>query len=402
LEGLCRFVEAHFAALLAASSGTVQRLEAACKEHALASQQPKPEDFDAFWSSVAAQTFQELTDAVDRVVTDLQPLALPQTAAGTGRTLASQATRICHKVHVKLQQYFLNLENVFLSSIAINDSPNDKGAPVPFGPFLLVLCGVSRRMGARIERYAAKIARTFPTDSDVPLMQTEDLKKRFEALSVALLDSYVALEGGQLSSYMHKYITAANWLRSKEPRDVGLGASLFVERVREIDRYVAPFFDDSLTGSASGSGSAPGSSGGASSSSATIPTGAAAGPRLSGTSPMFERRPDAFGHVEFARKAVLASATRIGLKAMFECVRLQTFGRSGFQQLQVDKFYLQAMLFSIMGPVRDINSLLDDIEANAQQRCIDPVPMDPTVTQHILRHHQLSLPDNSPSLSPTL
>ena len=45
---------------------------------------------------------------------------------------------------------------------------------------------------------------------------------------------------------------------------------------------------------------------------------------------------EGFHHI-FFKVSVLTAIIKLGLKTLLECVRLQTFGRYGLQQMQVDK-----------------------------------------------------------------
>ena len=59
---------------------------------------------------------------------------------------------------------------------------------------------------------------------------------------------------------------------------------------------------------------------------------------------LFSERVRFSGRVEFTRSSVLAGVARLGLKSMVEGVRLQTLGRAGLQQLQLDVHYLRQPL----------------------------------------------------------
>lgn len=44
------------------------------------------------------------------------------------------------------------------------------------------------------------------------------------------------------------------------------------------------------------------------------------------------------------QSAILGAIAGIGLKSLVECIRLQTLGRAGLQQLQLDCHYLRPLL----------------------------------------------------------
>uniref|UniRef100_A0A095C7F5 Vacuolar protein sorting-associated protein 51 homolog n=1 Tax=Schistosoma haematobium TaxID=6185 RepID=A0A095C7F5_SCHHA len=60
---------------------------------------------------------------------------------------------------------------------------------------------------------------------------------------------------------------------------------------------------------------------------------------------LFTQRVDIFTAVDANRESLLLGVIKIGLKTLIECARLQTFGRYGLQQIQVDCRYLQIHLW---------------------------------------------------------
>ena len=60
---------------------------------------------------------------------------------------------------------------------------------------------------------------------------------------------------------------------------------------------------------------------------------------------MFNEKIEIFSRVEFSRISILTGIVKIALKTLLECVRLRTFSRFGFQQMQVDTHYLSLFLW---------------------------------------------------------
>jgi hypothetical protein len=50
---------------------------------------------------------------------------------------------------------------------------------------------------------------------------------------------------------------------------------------------------------------------------------------------MFNEKIEIFSPVDFSRISILTGIVKIALKTLLECVRLRTFSRFGFQQMQV-------------------------------------------------------------------
>merc|ERR1712203_1021810 len=60
---------------------------------------------------------------------------------------------------------------------------------------------------------------------------------------------------------------------------------------------------------------------------------------------MFNEKIEVFSPVEFSKVSILTGVVKIALKTLLECVRLRTFSKYGFQQIQVDCHYLNLYLW---------------------------------------------------------
>ncbi|KAG0335644.1 Vacuolar protein sorting-associated protein 51 [Podila horticola] len=77
------------------------------------------------------------------------------------------------------------------------------------------------------------------------------------------------------------------------------------------------------------------------------------------------------------RTGIMFGIIKILLKAWAESVRLKTFGRGGFQQVQVDAEFAKVWLWRFAtADERLMYSLLEETQQTAYRRCIDPVPLD--------------------------
>ena len=85
------------------------------------------------------------------------------------------------------------------------------------------------------------------------------------------------------------------------------------------------------------------------------------------------------GSVDFQRESILNTILKISLKTMFECARLETFGKNGFQQMSVDCHALRCMLPIHLEDTSALGILLDEVGSSASDRCLDPSPMAPAV-----------------------
>lgn len=98
---------------------------------------------------------------------------------------------------------------------------------------------------------------------------------------------------------------------------------------------------------------------------------------------MFNERIEIFSAVEFSKVSILTGVVKIALKTLLECVRLRTFSRYGFQQIQVDCHYLNLYLWRFVSDENLVTFLLDEVMTSVVHRCYDPVAMENSVVEMI-------------------
>ena len=81
--------------------------------------------------------------------------------------------------------------------------------------------------------------------------------------------------------------------------------------------------------------------------------------------------------------SILTGIVKIALKTLLECVRMKTFSRFGFQQMQVDVHYLNLYLWRFVSDENLVTFMLDEVMISAVQRSPDPNPMDQSVVDVI-------------------
>jgi len=84
--------------------------------------------------------------------------------------------------------------------------------------------------------------------------------------------------------------------------------------------------------------------------------------------------------VEFNKTSVMIEIIKLSLKTFLEYVRLKTFGKNGFQQMQVD-IYLMKMVFPtlIENSESIFHPVLDEVLSSCAERCVDPTPMESSI-----------------------
>merc|ERR1711990_1283296 len=86
---------------------------------------------------------------------------------------------------------------------------------------------------------------------------------------------------------------------------------------------------------------------------------------------LFSEKVDYFAPVTSTKVSILTGIIKLGLKTLLECVRLQTFGRYGLQQMQVDCHYLQLYLWRFVADEAVVQQLLEEVLGSALQRCLE-------------------------------
>ncbi|KAF9950929.1 Vacuolar protein sorting-associated protein 51 [Mortierella alpina] len=85
------------------------------------------------------------------------------------------------------------------------------------------------------------------------------------------------------------------------------------------------------------------------------------------------------------RTGIMFGIIKILLKAWAEAVRMKTFSRGGFQQVQIDAEFAKVWLWRFAtADERLMHSLLEETQQTAYRRCIDAVPLDMNTVESII------------------
>ncbi|KAL1449691.1 hypothetical protein WDU94_002175, partial [Cyamophila willieti] len=186
--------------------------------------------------------------------------------------------------------------------------------------------------------------------------QASELCHTMKQTSQELVNSYVKAQGLVISQMLRKSVEAKDWLHGIEPRNVRAVMKRVIEELTLVDAQVGSLFEDGPRSTSRSSDSSQRTLGGISSLSRPpypprSTTGGTAGgawsnPHTLAISKLFSDRVDIFTvDVTLDRTSILTSIVSLSLKTLLECVRLKTFSRYGFQQVQVDLHYLQLYLW---------------------------------------------------------
>ncbi|KAF9981979.1 hypothetical protein BGZ75_006675 [Mortierella antarctica] len=85
------------------------------------------------------------------------------------------------------------------------------------------------------------------------------------------------------------------------------------------------------------------------------------------------------------RTGIMFGIIKILLKAWAEAVRMKTFSKGGFQQVQIDAEFAKVWLWRFAtADERLMHSLLEETQQTAYRRCIDAVPLDMNTVESII------------------
>lgn len=100
---------------------------------------------------------------------------------------------------------------------------------------------------------------------------------------------------------------------------------------------------------------------------------------------LFKQKVEIFTKVEYTQESVINTIIKLSLKSLQEFVRLQTFNRSGFQQIQLDIQFLRSPLKESAEDEAAIDFLLDEVIVAAAERCLDPIPLEPPILDKLIQ-----------------
>jgi len=76
---------------------------------------------------------------------------------------------------------------------------------------------------------------------------------------------------------------------------------------------------------------------------------------------LFKQKVEIFTKLEYTQESVISTIVKMCLKSFQEYVRLETFGRSGFQQIHLDTQFLRDPLKEVVEDEAVIDFLLDEV-----------------------------------------
>eukprot|EP00742_Colponemidia_sp_Colp-10_P006532 GILJ01007001.1.p1 GENE.GILJ01007001.1~~GILJ01007001.1.p1 ORF type:complete len:822 (-),score=154.49 GILJ01007001.1:94-2208(-) len=332
-------------------------------------------------------------------LTELQPLVEAQKTF-----LRDSSTVFVSLVLGHVADFFLTLNVAALSHFDDSKPKNmpelDKFSPlVPTGSYIISLVRNCSYMETRgVDKIVSVVHDLFVPNEEAQDAETfnhfqriiaPDLIKNTRETSQKLLRYYTEINGLKVAQMIRKGVETANWLAMREPRDVRLAIELVIKEVAAVYQELTVIFGEPTRRSPTVD----------SAHYRRMKTAAAAGTRPAGgvtgtkrvmelnmnMDRLFAHKLQTFGPVAFSRGAVVAGIVKIMLKTFYECVRLRTFDRNGYQQMQVDTGFLSSMLRDYLEPddLSILDGLIEEVLVSTSKRCLDPTPMDQSIVDNL-------------------
>ncbi|XP_068658687.1 vacuolar protein sorting-associated protein 51 homolog [Aristolochia californica] len=224
-----------------------------------------------------------------------------------------------------------------------------------------------------------------------PAFVPGEICRMYRSASEMFLHVYINMKTQKMSTLLRKRFTTPHWIKHKEPREVHMFVDLFLHELKAIGTEVVQILPHGSHIKHHRSDSAGSTT---SSRSNTLRedklnrsnTQRGRSQLLeSHLAKLFKQKIEIFTKIENTQESVISTIVKFCLKSLQEFVRLQTFNRSGFQQIQLDTQYLRNPLKEIIEDEAAIDLLLDEVIVAAAERCLDPILLEPAILDKLIQ-----------------
>ncbi|XP_042512259.1 vacuolar protein sorting-associated protein 51 homolog [Macadamia integrifolia] len=302
------------------------------------------------------------------------------------------------------QEFFRALDVHFLSLSGRNNSSSQEQGSVDglqgdkvLAGLVLVLAQLSVFIEQRaIPRITEEIAASFSGGGVRgyeygPAFVPGEICRIFRSAGEKFLHLYINMRTQKISVLLRKRFMTPNWIKHKEPREVHMFVDLFLQELEAIGSEVKQILPQGISrkhrrtdsnGSTTSSRSNPMREDKMSRSNTQRARSQLLETHLA---KLFKQKMEIFTKVEYTQESVISTAVKLCLKSLQEFVRLQTFNRSGFQQIQLDIQFLRSPLKEIVEDEAAIDFLLDEVVVATAERCLDPIHLEPAILDKLIQ-----------------
>ncbi|VAI02268.1 unnamed protein product [Triticum turgidum subsp. durum] len=217
------------------------------------------------------------------------------------------------------------------------------------------------------------------------------------------LQHYINIKTQKISKLLNKRFSTPVWLKHKEPREVNMFVDLLllefngvVSEVKQIlPGLIRRHRHSDSTGSTTSSRSNPMREDMLNRSNTNRSRSQFLENHLA---KLFEQKMEIFTKLEYTQESVISTVLKLCLKSLQEIVRLQTFNRSGFQQIQLDMEFLKSSLKEFIDDEAAISFLLKEVNNAAHERCLDPIPLEAPILDKLINAKLAKIKEQSANM----
>ncbi|KAK7396961.1 hypothetical protein VNO78_18125 [Psophocarpus tetragonolobus] len=218
-----------------------------------------------------------------------------------------------------------------------------------------------------------------------------DISQKFKATGEKFLHLYVIMKTQRISLLLKKRFATPNWVKHKEPREVHMFVDLFLQELKitcnEVKQILPQDMRKHRRADSNGSTASSRSNSFREEklSRSNIQKGRSQQLLETHLAKLFKQKVEIFTKVDNTQESVVMTLVKLCLKSLQEFVRLQTYNRSGFQQIQLDVQFLRTPLKEIVEDEAVMDFLLDEVIVAAVERCLDPTPLEPPIVDKLIQ-----------------
>lgn len=258
--------------------------------------------------------------------------------------------------------------------------------------FSLLTFSISHHFGIRMIPYVFELISRF--DKDSPLLNMEStLKDDAAHTAKKCLANFIDNKRKMLTEIIAQGMLTTNWLEARTPSDVSISTCLVLQELSQVWSQLDIIMTKITDGDENSSQS--------SRSSRTKRSGFSGAPNSSQTPLFHGLRDDNLHQIDryfnavnrlhlaqapdFNTTSILTSIAMYVMKTLLEYVRNDTFSCAGFNQMQVDAYFIYMTLFDKLSEQRQnlFIALIEEILSSAADRTVEPIPFKMIVLSEI-------------------
>lgn len=311
-----------------------------------------------------AKTEQALIMHGFTALTECQPL---QSLLGPDKVANQQLLR---GLHAQLSAFFSSFVELCRGYAGETEPSKDVAELDWCGVFALALVRVGRHLEVKAINKVWGVAKDlFEGDSGTSELQPNaTVLKATRHASQLVITHYATMSGQRLAHFLRNSVQSRNWMTVREAQEPRKVVEMVLREVRAFDSQLAKLLGDPRK---------PKTGGDRRNANRFKNSMELEVERL------WAKKLQVYAVIPFNRNGAILGILRIAFKAFFEYVREETFGKFGLQQIQVDCAFIGEMVrdFLETEDASVLDSLLDEVVASAQMRCVEPVLMDPAMVE---------------------